>query len=111
MEFVLPFVPYGQLGFTIPIALRKTFLFDRSLYGELCQWPLPSWSRSPYAAKRDYMRERASFLARQSRAVPAKVVSPQSFGDLLGPHAHAHSVASLGRPAVPPSAGARRCPS
>lgn len=52
--------------------------------------------RVAYAASRDYMRERASFLARQSRAVPAMVVSPQSFGDLLVPHAHAHSVVSLG---------------
>ena len=88
VEFVLPSVPYRQLVFTIPIALRKPFLFDRSLYGQLC--------RVAYGATRDYMRERAPWLARQSRAVPAMVVSPQSFGDLLVPHPHAHSVVSLG---------------
>ncbi|MBI4583966.1 MAG: transposase zinc-binding domain-containing protein [Planctomycetes bacterium] len=37
VEEVLPLVPYRQLVFTIPIALRKSFLFDRSLYGELCR--------------------------------------------------------------------------
>jgi hypothetical protein len=88
VEFVLPLVPYRQLVFTIPIALRKAFLLDRSLYGELC--------RVAYACTRDYMRERAPLPARQSRAVPAMVVSPQSYGDLIVPHAHAHSVVSLG---------------
>ena len=33
VEEVLPLVPYRQLVFTIPIALRKSFLFNRSLYG------------------------------------------------------------------------------
>ena len=87
VEFVLPFVPYRQLVFTIPVALRRAFLFDRSLYGEP--------RRVAYTATRDYMRERASFLARQSRAVPAMVVSPQSFGDLIVAHAHAHAVVLL----------------
>ena len=88
VEFVLPLVPYRQIVFTIPIALRKAFLFDRTLYGELC--------RVAYAATRDYMRDRAPLLARQSGAVPAMVVSPQSFGDLIVAHAHAHAVVSLG---------------
>lgn len=88
VEFVLPLVPYRQLVFTIPIALRKAFLLDRSLYGELC--------RVAYACTLDYMRERAPLPARQSRAVPAMVVSPQSYGDLIVPHAHTHSVVSLG---------------
>ena len=88
VEFVLPFVPYRQLVFTIPIALRKAFLLDRSLYGELC--------RVAYTSTRDYMREHAPFPARQSHAVPAMVVSPQSYGDLVVPHAHCHSVVSLG---------------
>jgi len=34
---LFPLVPYRQLVFTIPVSLRKSFLFDRSLYGELCR--------------------------------------------------------------------------
>jgi hypothetical protein len=37
VERVLPRVEYRQLVFTIPLALRKAFLFERSLYGELCR--------------------------------------------------------------------------
>jgi hypothetical protein len=88
VEFVLPLVPYRQLVFTIPVALRKAFLLDRSLYGELC--------RVAYASTRDYMRERGPLPARQSKAVPAMVVSPQSYGDLIVPNPHCHSVVSLG---------------
>ena len=50
VEEVLPLVPYRQLVFTIPVTLRKAFLFDRSPYGELC--------RVAYAATRDFMRSR-----------------------------------------------------
>ena len=88
VEEVLPLVPYRQLVFTIPVALRKSFLFDRSLFGDLC--------RVAYASTRDFMRSRAPLLARQGKAVPAMVVSPQSFGDLLVAHAHAHAAVSLG---------------
>ncbi len=42
------------------------------------------------------MRERAPLLARSAKAVPAMVVSPQSFGDLLVPHSYAHAAVSLG---------------
>jgi hypothetical protein len=88
VEEVLPLVPFRQLVFTIPVALRKSFLFDRSLFGDLC--------RVAYASTRDFMRKRAPLLARQGKAVPAMVVSPQSFSDLLVPHAHAHAAVSLG---------------
>jgi hypothetical protein len=88
VEEVLPLVPYRQLVFTIPVALRKAFLFDRSLYAELC--------RVAYCSTRDYMREHAPLLARQHDAVPAMVVSPQSYGDLLVAHAHSHALVSLG---------------
>jgi len=57
VEEVLPVVSYRQLVFTIPIALRKSFLFDRSLYGEL--------RRVAYASTRDYLRSHAPLLARQ----------------------------------------------
>jgi hypothetical protein len=88
VQEVLPRVSYRQLVFTIPVALRRSFLFDRSLYGELC--------RVAYASTRDFMGERAPLFARQGKAVPAMVVSPQSFADLLVPHAHAHAVVPLG---------------
>jgi hypothetical protein len=45
VEEVLPLVPYRQLVFTIPIALRKSFLFDRSIYGELCRVAYPGARR------------------------------------------------------------------
>jgi hypothetical protein len=89
VEEVLPVVPYRQLVFTIPRRLRKFFLFDRSLYGDLC--------RAAYASTRDYLRQRApAGSVRLKRAVPAMLVVPQSFADLLVPHAHAHAVSSLG---------------
>jgi hypothetical protein len=37
VEEVLPLVHYRHLIFSIPIVLRKSFLFDRSLYGDLCR--------------------------------------------------------------------------
>ena len=43
---VVPDVPYLQTVFTIPKMLRKHFLFDRALYGEL--------SRVAYAATREF---------------------------------------------------------
>jgi hypothetical protein len=67
VEEVLPLVPYRQLVFTIPVALRKSFLFDRSLFGDLC--------RVAYACTGDFMRSRSPLLARQGKAVPAMVVS------------------------------------
>jgi len=89
VEEVLPVVPYRQLVFTIPRRLRKYFLFDRSLYGDLC--------RAAYASTRDFLRKQTpAALVRLKRAVPAMVVVPQSFADLLVPHAHAHAICSLG---------------
>jgi transposase-like zinc-binding protein/putative transposase len=89
VEEVLPRVPYRQLVFTIPRRLRKYFLFDRSLYGDLC--------RAAYASTRDYLRKLApGGFPTLKRAVPAMVVVPQSFGDLLVHHPHAHALVSLG---------------
>jgi hypothetical protein len=85
LEEVLPQVPYVQLVFTIPKLLRKAFLFDRSLYGELC--------RAAYASIRMFFE--AQFPGLQG-AVPAVVAAPQSFGSLLNHHPHIHAVASLG---------------
>ncbi len=88
VEEVLPIVPYRQLVFTIPRNLRKPFLFDRSLYGDLC--------RVAYASTRDFLRSQASLLTRREKAVPAMIVSPQSFGDILVHHPHGHACVSLG---------------
>jgi Transposase zinc-binding domain/Putative transposase len=89
VEEVLPRVPYRQLVFTIPRRLRKYFQFDRSLYGEL--------ARAAYASTRDYLRKLApGGFPKLKRAVPAMVVVPQSFGDLLVSHPHAHALVSLG---------------
>jgi hypothetical protein len=82
---VLPDVPYLQIVFTIPKILRKHFLFDRALYGEL--------ARVAYAATRE-------FFAAQFPAIDGTVsgmfVAPQSFGNILNTHAHLHAVSSLG---------------
>jgi hypothetical protein len=73
---VLPIVPYRQLVFTIPRNLRRPFLFDRSLYGEL--------SRIAYSSTRDFLRREAAGTFRGvDHAVPVLVASPQSFGDLI----------------------------
>ena len=89
VEEVLPIVPYRQLVFTIPRNLRRPFLFDRSLYGEL--------SRIAYSSTRDFLRrEAAGPFHGVERAVPAMVASPQSFGDLIVHNPHLHAVCSLG---------------
>ena len=85
VEEVLPDVPYLQLVFTIPKMLRRAFLFDRSLYGEL--------ARAAYAAMREFFAAQFPAL---DRPVPAVIVGPQSFGSLLNAHPHAHAVSSLG---------------
>ncbi len=82
---VLPDVPYVQLVFTIPKMLRKGFLFDRSLYGDLC--------RAAYEAMRTFFEAHFPTL---DKAVPAILLAPQSFGSLLNHHPHAHALTSLG---------------
>jgi hypothetical protein len=85
VEEVLPEVPYVQLVFTIPKILRKAFLFDRSLLGEL--------SRVAYAATKEFLAEHFPAL---EEPVPAMVVVPQSFGGLVNFHPHLHACLSLG---------------
>jgi len=85
VDDVLPDVAYAQIVFTIPKMLRGGFLWDRTLYGDLC--------RSAYAATRKFFE--AQFPALE-KPVPAMVAAPQSFGDLLGYHPHCHSICSLG---------------
>ena len=85
VEEVLPMVPYVQLVFTIPRMLRPYFLWDRSLYGAL--------SRLAYDSTRELFQAHFPALG---RAVPAMVISPQSFGSLLNFHPHLHAVCSRG---------------
>jgi len=82
---VLPLAPYTQLVFTIPKILRKAFLYRRELYGELC--------KVAYLSTREFL---AAHYPSLDHPMPAMTVVPQSFGDLLLPHAHAHAVCSLG---------------
>jgi hypothetical protein len=82
---VLPAVPYAGLVFTIPKMLRLYFLWDRSLYSDLC--------REAYAATREFLQDHFPSI---EDAVPAMVISPQSFGSLLNFHPHLHAVLSLG---------------
>lgn len=101
VEEVLPHVPYAGVAAcaaergvpTIPKMLRRYFLWDRALYGELC--------RCAYAATRRFFEAPACAAERNhraslERAVPAMVVSPQSWGSLLNHHPHCHALTSLG---------------
>jgi hypothetical protein len=74
---VLPDVPYAQAVFTIPKMLRRFFLWDHRLYGELC--------RCVYAATRKFFEAHFPSL---ERPVPAMIVAPQSFGSLANFHPH-----------------------
>jgi len=58
-EEVLPDVPFAAPVFTISKLLRKAFLFDRSLYGDLC--------RSAYAATRKFFEAPACVAERNCR--------------------------------------------
>ena len=69
VQEVLPDVPYVQFVFTIPKLLRKPFLFDRSLRGEL--------SRVAYAATREFFRE---LFPKIEDPVPAMLVVPSPSG-------------------------------
>ena len=85
VEEVLPEVPYVQIVFTIPKILRKAFLFDRSLLGEL--------SKVAYAATKEFLAEHFPAL---EDPLCAMVVVPQSFGGLVNFHPHLHACLSLG---------------
>ena len=85
VEEVLPHCPWRQIVFTIPKILRKSFLFDRTLYGELC--------RVAYASTKDFLQAHFPGL---ENPVPAMVVAPQSWGSLLNHHPHTHSLCSEG---------------
>jgi ribosomal protein S27E len=85
---VLPPVPYAGFVFTIPKMLRVFFLWDRSLYSALC--------REAYAAIREFLQTHFPSI---EDAVPAMVISPQSFGSLLNFHPHLHAAARLARQA------------
>ena len=82
---VLPDVPWVQAVFTIPKMLRPLFLWDRSLYGDLC--------RSAYASTKKFFEAQ---FPRLQKPLPAMVVAPQSHGSLLNFHPHAHGLSALG---------------
>jgi hypothetical protein len=86
---VLPDVPYVQLVFTIPKMLRRSFLFDRTLYGDLC--------RAAYEATRKFFEAHFPTL---ERAVPAMPPAPPPPRSLLTAHPPAHPPPALA--AFPP---------
>ena len=65
--------------------LRPSFLWDRKLYGDLC--------RSAYTATKEFFARQFPGL---DDAVFAMVVAPQSFGNLVNFHPHAHALTALG---------------
>ena len=69
VEEALPVGRYRQPVFTIPVALRKPFLFDRSLYGDLC--------RVAESSTRDCLREHAGSFPARKEPVPAMVRLPE----------------------------------
>jgi len=83
-EQVLEDVAYSHVCFTIPKALRPTFLRERRLLGDLsrCAWrTLRSALRTTLATK---------------DAVPAAVIASATAGDTAHAHPHLHSFVSWG---------------
>ncbi len=85
VEEVLPEAPYVSFEFTIPKMLRKLFLFDRGLYGDL--------ARAAYAATRKFLAEQFPAV---EHLVPAMVAAPRSWGGLDNFRPHLHALASIG---------------
>ncbi|MFQ5654253.1 MAG: hypothetical protein ACE5GW_05945, partial [Planctomycetota bacterium] len=83
VEEVLPDVPYLGLVFTIPKIIRKPYLFDRTLYGDLC--------RVAWQSTRDFL---AAHFQGLDDPVPAMLAAPQSSGDLVNVHPHVHALCS-----------------
>ena len=85
IEQVLPpGIAYVMLVFTIPRCLRRIFLKERTRLGD--------FARVAYACTR-------RFLAEQFPAVDGKpyfITSLQTWGDMVQPHPHIHSLCSLG---------------
>jgi hypothetical protein len=85
LAHVLPDLPYRQLVFTVPKVLRRIFMREHPLLGEL--------TRTAYQATR-------AFLAAQfpgvERGVPYFVSGVHTFGSLGNVHPHAHALCSAG---------------
>ena len=81
---VLAAVPHHQWVFTIPKRLRRFFLYDRRLLGDL--------SRCAWNTVRDLYRAGV----RRRRGVPGMVVSIQTYGDLANWQPHLHGLVSAG---------------
>lgn len=83
-EEVLPDLPYRMVVFTIPRSLRRIFMRERELLGDL--------SRVAYESTREFLR--AQFP--EVDAVPYFVCTLHTWGDLAQIHPHAHALCSLG---------------
>ncbi len=81
LEEVIEEVDHRQLVWTIPRVLRPAFYKDRKLLGELC--------RCAWASLRDYVASRLG-----PGSVPGAILTIQTWGDNLRPHAHLHGLVS-----------------
>ena len=105
MEEVLPLVHYRHLIITIPVTLRKAFLFDRSLYGDLCRVAYSSTRSAshvaPHAAGYEQVGQGVSAIIRKPfpehlhrlRRIDSQLHSatPQNLppvGEAQGEHSH-----------------------
>jgi hypothetical protein len=85
LEHVLPDLAYRHLVFTLPKVLRRIFMQDRALLGEL--------TRTAYEVTRAFLA--AQFPAVEG-GVPYFVSSVHTFGSVANIHPHAHALCSAG---------------
>ena len=83
-EEVFAAVPHRQWVLTTPKRLRIYFRYDRRLLGKLCRLAYES------------IREGSQEACGEPDAVPGMVGAIQTFGDLIGGHAHVHAIVSEG---------------
>jgi hypothetical protein len=83
-EEVLKAVPHRHFVFSIPMILRRYFLYDRRLLSELsrCAW--------------DSLEVFLQTIIPEEDAVPGAVIAIQSFGDFLGFNSHCHVLCTDG---------------
>jgi hypothetical protein len=84
VEDVLKEVPHRQWVFSIPKRIRTFFMYDRKLLAKLskCAWNILS----------DYLKQ----TVHDDQAVPAAVISVQTFGDFLNFNPHLHIIVADG---------------
>jgi hypothetical protein len=82
---VLPDLGYRQLVFTVPRILRRIFMRERALRGELM--------RTAYAVTREFLAAQFPLV---KDAVPYFVITVHTYGSVGNVHPHAHALCSEG---------------